>query len=155
MDLNDIADVMSIAETVDQAPRWDAEAYHRALDRSALPARIGLVAEDPEVGISGFLVAVLIPPQAELETIVVAESARRRGIARHLLAQLFADLNEKQIVDVLLEVRESNHPALELYRTLGFITIGRRTRYYSEPEEDAILMQRSVMGQDGAFPDRD
>jgi len=138
----DIPRVIAIAGTVDQAPRWDIEAYHRVLDPAAAPARIALVAEFPETGLAGFLVTVLIPPQAELEMIVVAEPARRQGIARHLMARLFADLNQRRISDVLLEVRESNHPALAFYRTLGFIASGRRPRYYAEPEEDAILMCR-------------
>jgi len=145
MRLADIPPVMAIAADVNQAPRWATEAYRRAVDLAAVPARIALVADDPEIGVLGFLVTVLIPPQAELETIVVAKPAQRQGIARRLMALLFADLKERQITEVVLEVRESNLPALALYRAFGFVQTGSRSRYYSEPEEDAILMQRSLM----------
>ena len=39
-----------------------------------------------------------------------------------------------------LEVRESNDPALRLYRKYGFQEVGRRKNYYEKPREDAILM---------------
>lgn len=41
---------------------------------------------------------------------------------------------------VLLEVRASNQPALALYASMGFQRVGLRKRYYSNPEEDAVLM---------------
>ncbi len=141
---DDIPGVVAIVDTVDQVPRWPTEAYHRAVDSAAVPARIALVAHDSASGIAGFLITVLIPPQAELETIVTARPARRQGIARQLMAKLIADLEERRITAILLEARESNHPALAFYRTLGFVQTGRRRRYYSDPVEDAILMQRSL-----------
>ena len=42
---------------------------------------------------------------------------------------------------MLLEVRQSNHAAICLYRKLGFAQIGVRRGYYHAPEEDALLMQ--------------
>jgi ribosomal-protein-alanine N-acetyltransferase len=41
----------------------------------------------------------------------------------------------------LLEVRESNEPALSLYRGLGFQELDRRARYYADTDEDAVVMQ--------------
>lgn len=41
---------------------------------------------------------------------------------------------------VLLEVRASNDPALALYASMGFRQVGLRKKYYSSPEEDAVLM---------------
>ncbi len=43
-----------------------------------------------------------------------------------------------------LEVREGNEPAKALYRKLGFGTIGRRKRYYTETNEDALVMWLSI-----------
>jgi ribosomal-protein-alanine N-acetyltransferase len=45
---------------------------------------------------------------------------------------------------VNLEVRESNRAAQELYRSMGFSTVGRRRQYYRRSNEDAILMLREV-----------
>ena len=43
-----------------------------------------------------------------------------------------------------LEVRAGNAPAIALYRAFGFETVGRRPRYYQDPEEDACLMTKTL-----------
>jgi ribosomal-protein-alanine N-acetyltransferase len=89
---------------------------------------------------TGFLVARLLPPQAELEIIAVDPRVQRRGLARKLFDELVYKLGLAGITEVVLEVRASNRPALALYRSLGFVETGRRPRYYADPEEDAVLM---------------
>jgi ribosomal-protein-alanine N-acetyltransferase len=103
------------------------------------------VAEAPETrAVAGFAVASLLAPQAELESIAVAAESQRRGLARRLVAALAADLRPARIMEVVLEVRVSNLPALALYRALGFTESGRRPRYYSDPVEDAVLMRLGI-----------
>jgi ribosomal-protein-alanine N-acetyltransferase len=97
--------------------------------------------EDECGRIAGFLVASLLPPQAELELIAVALDFQRQGLARQLFAALASELGAALVTEVLLEVRASNHPALGLYRRLRFVETGRRTRYYRDPVEDAVLMR--------------
>ena len=145
MRLDDVPRVVEIADALIGAPRWAPQAYIRAIDPAAVPARIALVAETPGTGLSGFLVSVLIPPQAELESIGVIQSARRQGIARLLIVTLFDLLKPLGGTEVMLEVRESNTPAGALYASLGFIESGRRGRYYSDPQEDAILLRRVLV----------
>ena len=140
----DIARVMEIANHLDLAPHWPAEVYVQALDPRAVPQRVALVADYPQAGVLGFLVAVLIPPQTELETIVVATEAQRQGIARRLFGEFRAILQERHITEVMLEVRESNRAARAFYRSLDFIETGRRAGYYAHPKEDAILLERLV-----------
>jgi ribosomal-protein-alanine N-acetyltransferase len=110
------------------------------VDENSAPRRVSLVAEDPETGVVGFAVACLVGPQAELETIAVAAESQRRGVARRLLTAMAVELKQAQIREVTLEVRASNHPALALYRSLGFVETGRRPRYYVDPVEDAVLL---------------
>ena len=50
-----------------------------------------------------------------------------------------------------LEVRASNAPAIALYEGGGFVTIGRRPRYYTHPIEDALILWREPAG-DGPGP---
>ena len=90
---------------------------------------------------TGFLVARLLQPQTELEIIAVDPRVQRRGLARKLFDELVYQLGQAGITEVVLEVRESNQPALELYRSLGFVETGRRPRYYIDPVEDAVLMR--------------
>ena len=140
----DIPGVMEIAAGLSEAPHWPNDAYRRALDPEAIPARIALVAEDPVAGVAGFLVAALIPPQADLETIAVVRKAQRRGLGACLLAELLALLKNRQMTEVMLEVRESNQAACRFYAAAGFQETGRRNGYYSDPKEDAILLARPV-----------
>ena len=50
----------------------------------------------------------------------------------------------KGIQQVWLEVRLSNTPAKMLYEKLGFLEVGRRKKYYSDTNEDAIIMALSL-----------
>jgi ribosomal-protein-alanine N-acetyltransferase len=49
-------------------------------------------------------------------------------------------MSKEGAVTSFLEVRESNMPAQEMYRTFGYEAVGRRKRYYKDTDEDAILM---------------
>jgi ribosomal-protein-alanine acetyltransferase len=140
MRAGDLDRVMAIAASLAHAPQWPPSAYMAALRRQATPRRIALVAEDPIAGVVAFAVASLIAPQAELETIAVEQSAQRRGIARKLLSALADELTASAAAEFLLEVRAGNHAALALYRSLEWRETGRRPRYYSNPQEDAVLM---------------
>jgi ribosomal-protein-alanine N-acetyltransferase len=142
MQIGDIDDVMAIAEVLKQAPHWTRDVYEKALVSGGAPERITLIAEDSGSRIFGFVIAALIPPEAELETIVVAAECQRQGIASRLFQELMAEFKERQITEVMLEVRESNAAARALYRSLGFIETGRRPGYYAEPQEDALLLRR-------------
>jgi len=87
----------------------------------------------------GFLVARHVPPEWELENIVVAPGASRKGLGRRLVDSLLARARETNSEAVFLEVRESNLPARSLYQQAGFEIIGRRKSYYTNPPEDAVL----------------
>jgi ribosomal-protein-alanine N-acetyltransferase len=96
-----------------------------------------------EVGsglVVGFLIARLLAPEAELETIGVATEGQRRGTGRRLLGAMVEELREAGVHEAILEVRASNQAALRFYRELGWRETGRRQRYYADPEEDAVLM---------------
>jgi ribosomal-protein-alanine N-acetyltransferase len=135
----DVDRAMEIAESLDGAPKWTRSAYLEAIDPAATRRRVALVAET-ESGLVGFAVASLLGPEAELETIAVAAEAHRLGIGRRLVTEMGAELRRADVTKVLLEVRAGNLPALELYRNSGFREIGRRTLYYVDPIEDAVLM---------------
>ncbi len=137
----DINEVMDLAESLRAAPHWPRASYLAALDPHASPKRIALVLEEAEpIRLKGFAVASLLAGQAELEMIAVAAQSQRRGLARRLFAELIQKFKSHGIADVILEVRASNHPALQLYRSLGFVETARRARYYADPVEDAVLL---------------
>lgn len=87
----------------------------------------------------GFLTANQIDSQWELENIVVAPAARRKGLATELFTALLNRARETNSERVFLEVRESNQAARALYVRQGFEESGRRKLYYANPQEDAVL----------------
>lgn len=145
-----------LADASPQMPHWPEAVWAAAIDPQATPRRVALVAEgaqsdsagsvlsqesQPGLRRYGFAVASLLPPQAELETIVVAPEFRGQGLGRLLYSALAVELRKLHVTEILLEVRASNHAALGLYRSLGFVESGRRKGYYADPVEDALLMR--------------
>ena len=147
MSPEDLDRVMALAASLKEAPRWPREAYRAAMAPDASPMRVALVADGGWTGtVMGFVVASLMPPQAELELIAVEAQFQRCGMARRLFVELAGKLRLAGVTEVILEVRASNQPALGLYRRLGFAETGRRPRYYHDPEEDAVLMRLGLEG---------
>jgi len=112
----------------------------KAPHSEARPASSPAGSESGSNKVLGFLIASLLPPQAELETIAVSAAAQRHGIGRRLFFAMDQELRAAGVGEVLLEVRASNRPALCFYRSLGWSETGHRPRYYADPEEDAVLM---------------
>jgi len=111
------------------------------------PRGLILVAETegrtpPEI--VGFSALFRVDAEAELWTLAVAPAHRRRGIGRALLKQASRMLRDAGVLKLFLEVRESNLPALELYRSLGFQQVGRRKDYYLNPRESALIFVRCL-----------
>lgn len=80
---------------------------------------------------------------AEVQNIAVAPTARGRGFAKALLCAMHEKAKELGASRCLLEVRESNAPALALYEGFGYVRYGLRERYY-EDGENAVLMQKAL-----------
>jgi ribosomal-protein-alanine N-acetyltransferase len=103
----------------------------RATD-SPSPRRLGHV-----IGYAGMW---LVGEEAHVTTVAVAREARGKGFGELLLASLIEIADELQARWVTLEVRVSNFTAQQLYRKYGFREAGLRKRYYSDNNEDALIM---------------
>lgn len=83
--------------------------------------------------------------EGHIVTIAVRQDWRRRGIGEVLLlSALEAALDAGQDV-VTLEYRISNDGARALYEKYGFAQVGVRAKYYSDNQEDAVLMTTSPL----------
>lgn len=91
--------------------------------------------------IVGYVLARISGKEGEILDLAVLPEMRRRGIARQLLAETWNALAAGGVKEVYLEVRESNSPAIELYRGEGFRPVGIRQRYYRSPAEDALVLR--------------
>ncbi len=107
-----------------------------------LPTVHAVVAEqDGEV--LGYAAGSLVVEVAELQRLVVAEAARRRGVGGALLDALLALARDAGAGRVLLEVREDNEGARAFYAAAGFTQIGTRARYYRDGGS-ALVLERGV-----------
>lgn len=93
--------------------------------------------------VAGYLQCWYSYEDADLINIAVHPDFRRRHLAQALLLHLINLLKKKDVENVFLEVRVSNLPAQLLYRSLGFITLSRRPRYYINGE-DALVMNLQI-----------
>jgi len=138
------ADIPSMHRLAEQAPtaaHWNEREY-AALFAPEAPPRIALVAMEG-VEIFGFVIARCTPDEWEIENVVVAVEHRRRGIGSGLVQQILQKARQSSARSLLLEVRDSNSAARQMYERLGFVEAGRRAAYYREPAEDALLLRCS------------
>jgi ribosomal-protein-alanine N-acetyltransferase len=100
-----------------------------------------------EVGgrVVGVIVAWLLVDEAHIATIAVEPELRGRGIAARLLCAALQDLAVRGAASAALEVRPSNAAALRLYRRFGFVETGRRSNYYQDNGEDALLLSLAAL----------
>jgi len=132
----DIPALMAVEKHAITAAHWSLEQYQAVFSR-AEPARNALILED-ESGIQGFLIARVVEKEWEIENIVIAGLARRRGLGTRLLSNFLDGARSEGADAVLLEVRESNVAARGLYKKCAFLESGRRKLYYRDPQEDAV-----------------
>ncbi len=82
--------------------------------------------------------------ELHLMRIAVRPQSRRCGIAGLLLREAMGRIGAIPVRRIVLEVRETNAPALCLYKRLGFSIIGRRIHYYPKTGEDALVLSRNL-----------
>ena len=94
--------------------------------------------------LSGYIIYSVLSGEAELQRIAVNPADRRRGLASSLMDEMLADLKNTSTENVLLEVRAGNEPAIKLYEKYGFKEIAVRKNYYTDPDEDAVMMKLEI-----------
>jgi ribosomal-protein-alanine N-acetyltransferase len=87
-----------------------------------------------------YLLAWHVADELHVLSVATLPAEQGQGMGRALLAYALTFANERQVRLVLLEVRESNRRAIDLYRSFGFRVTGTRPRYYADNFEDAIEM---------------
>lgn len=120
---------------------WTADAYRPYLE--SRPGELCLVvcrADQADLPLA-FAVARLLVDELEILQIAVDKKMRRRGLGAILMEGLARRGREAKKEFWILEVRESNTAALALYRSFAFEEEGRRSGYYPDSGESAILMR--------------
>ena len=136
MTLDDVADVHRIESASFPTP-WPEYAFRQEIQTNRLAHYLVVRAGDETIGYGGMWLMV---DEAHVTTFAVLPGWRRRGAGATLMLALMhvaLDLNARMVT---LEVRLSNQPARALYGRFGFRPVGIRPRYYSDNNEDALIM---------------
>ncbi len=93
----------------------------------------------------GFLDYWVTFDSATIDQIAIKKSERNQGFAKILLEKSINDLKELGEVSFFtLEVRTSNEPAINLYKSFGFQKVTIKEKYYDDGE-DAIYMIKGLV----------
>jgi ribosomal-protein-alanine N-acetyltransferase len=145
---HDLLDVVEIEETCGLS-RWGWEAYHAELapekNSIMLIAKVhSLKSSATGRNVIGFIAARLIADELHINNVAVRPRYRRHGIAKKLLELAINEAAGRGARTAFLEVRAGNTPAQALYERCGFKVSGRRTYYYMQPLEDALVMTLAI-----------
>jgi ribosomal-protein-alanine N-acetyltransferase len=119
-----------------------ADGWHRFLRRLSRVIVEPATAPALQTGehIVGFVGLWFMVDEAHIVTIAVEERERRKGIGEMLLIAAIDLATTRSQEVVTLECRTSNLPAQALYEKYGFKKVGVRKRYYTDNDEDALIM---------------
>ena len=120
---------------------WTVEQCLAAFRQPAFAA-FGLMQKT--AGLAAYISFYHSADELEILNIAVTPERRRQGLGRRVLGMALQVAGKMGIKKSLLEVRESNIPAIGLYESFDFRPVGRRRNYYRAPDEDALIYERLV-----------
>jgi ribosomal-protein-alanine acetyltransferase len=133
-------------ESVTHLSFWGAENYSRFLQQPEYFARKAVAKTSAGIRLLGFFLARSVLENLELLKIGVYPQFQSQGIGTCLLEAAFAEGMRRDCLRCFLEVRKSNVGAIRFYLNHQFKMAGERTNYYSDPLEDAWIMERVLWG---------
>ncbi|HXF51131.1 MAG TPA: ribosomal protein S18-alanine N-acetyltransferase [Dehalococcoidia bacterium] len=169
MTYDDIPQVMAI-ERASFASSWPQTAYEKELENRLARYLVAVRLDGAEPGprgvrrrlgrllarrpagtgdIVGFVGVWLMVDEAHIVTLAVRPDARRQGVGQLLVLGALELAYAHDMSRVTLEVRASNDAARALYERCGFRRIGVRPRYYTDNQEDAVVMSTPPLGDPG------
>lgn len=135
----DLEEVMQIERASFVAP-WSPGMFRQDLN---FPLARCLAARRQDAGekrLAGYIICWFVADEVHITNIAVRKDLRNRGVAGRLVGEALRMARECGMQTCTLEVRRSNKAARGLYRKLGFTPRGIRPRYYSDNNEDAVIM---------------
>jgi len=125
-------------------PFWGMDTYRRFLEDFKEYFGFCLIPKAGEKRLTGFSLARSIFEDMELLKIGIVPEFRRFGFGTRLMEETFAEGVKRGSTRCFLEVRKSNHSAIQFYSAHAFRINGARRNYYSNPDEDAWIMERFI-----------
>jgi len=143
MRLEDLEEVQRI-ELASFSTPWPSNAYRSELETNRLASYLVARIDGKVVGYGGMWLMV---DEAHITTFAVHPAWRRRRIGERLLLAFLDLALDRHAREATLEVRLSNLPARRLYEKYGFRPVGLRPRYYSDNNEDALIMTTEPLSE--------
>ena len=140
----DIPAVMAIENELFTDP-WPETIFQA--DVSAEFSRLWVVEIEGEI--AAYTVLGLGYREGHLNNIAVTQKYQRKNIAKKLLTFILEFCTGQDFERILLEVRPSNEAAISLYRSFGFYDLAVRRRYYRDPVEDCLVMEKILSSAGG------
>ena len=142
----DVRRIIEIERSWAHLSHWSEDSYYRLVNDDGFTASF-LAEVDDESGkpvVAGFVIFHVAGTNAEVYNIAVDASHARCGVGTHLMDTVMNESMKRYASKVLLEVRKSNTSAIQFYERFGFQMLGERKDYYSNPVEDAYVMEKNL-----------
>ncbi|OOE00365.1 ribosomal-protein-alanine N-acetyltransferase [Anoxybacillus kestanbolensis] len=136
MTIQDLDRIVEIEQRSFTLP-WSRSSFHQELTNNPYARYIVMEHDGQIIGYCGMW---LVMDEAHITNIAVLPEFRGKKLGEALMKQAMALAREEGTKTMTLEVRVSNIVAQSLYRKLGFLNGGIRKRYYSDNQEDALVM---------------
>jgi ribosomal-protein-alanine N-acetyltransferase len=137
---NDLAQILDI-EMQCHTVNWSPASFKTEINKKD---NINLVAENSEKKICGYLFSFIAADIIEINSIAVNPNYQRKGIAQKLIKEIEKIGINNNVSEIRLEVREKNLPAISLYKKCGFKICWIRKNYYSNSDENALIMTKKI-----------
>ena len=144
---SDVDRIVDIERSWHHLSHWSIDSYYRLLSDDTFTTSFVAEAEDEDglCSIVGFVIIHTASDVAEIYNIAVEAGHARLGVGRQMMAAAIEEALRRMAHRVVLEVRKSNEAAIKFYLEFGFRIAGDRKNYYSNPIEDAFVMERKIV----------
>lgn len=135
MQESDLPSVVAI-ERISFSTPWSETLFFNELYKQCSIPKVAVIGDR----IAGYICANHVADEGHILNLAVHPDFRGKGIAKILVKHSLEELKENACRFLYLEVRVSNNAARKLYEGFGFSVVGTRKIYYTEPNEDAVIM---------------
>ena len=143
--VDDVPSLMPLEDQV-QLAYWGTDNYRRFLEEHSeyFGCKAVLIEETGGEKLVGFVMARSICENLEILKLGVLPLCQRQGIGTQLMETAYAEGIQRGCSRCFLEVRKSNQNAIQFYYNQNFRIAGTRLNYYTDPVEDAWVMEKAL-----------
>jgi len=139
MKREDLPEILAIERESFKTP-WTEGMFIDELKTSHAQCLVVKVDFGGKAAVGAYIIFWVVADEVHLHNLAVKKEFRRQGLAGDLMNLMKHMAGQLGAVRQTLEVRVSNNEAIGLYRKCGFVVKGRRPHYYTDTQEDALIM---------------